>query len=89
MKVDLDARTLEAMRKLATLAYYTAEQNEWRDTVRTFLAQYDSARDVERDEALANMLRDAWLEAGRPRLLGDWRKLARAARAHIEAERAS
>ena len=85
MKVDLDARTLEAMRKLAGLAYYTAEQNEWRDTVRAFLAAHDSARDAERDEALAKVLFDAYVASdvahGR-----DWLCVARAARDFIAKE---
>lgn len=85
MKPDLDARTLEAMRKLATLAYYTAEQNEWRDTLRTFLAAHDSARDAERDEALAKVLFDAYVASdvahGR-----DWLCVARAARGFIAKE---
>lgn len=60
MKVEIDASTLEAMRKLAGLAYYTSEQNEWRDTIRSFLSAHDSARDAERDEALAEVLYLVW-----------------------------
>ena len=52
MKVDLDARTLEAMRVL-TARYNAGDPDAARDTLRAFLAAHDSARDAERDEALA------------------------------------
>lgn len=92
----LDARTLESMRKLAALMYYTSEQNEWRDTLRTFLAAHDASTAASRDEELAKVMMQAYMTAqGHGR--GVWDALAekskqsyiaeaRAARAHIAKE---
>lgn len=61
MKVDIDARTLEAMRFLANArgVEHDGDLNVARVTVRAFLAAHDSARDAERDEALAWVIASA------------------------------
>jgi len=69
MKVDLDARTLEAMRVLlkslaetrSLKAVFFKDINEAYDVVESFLAQHDPARDAEGDEALAKVIHDAHL----------------------------
>lgn len=87
MKVDLDARTLEAMRVLTSFPDYRIgpESMESIVALRIFLAAHDSARDAERDEALAKVLFDAYVASdvahGR-----DWLCVARAARGFIAKE---
>jgi len=61
MKVDLDARTLEAMRKLAHADLYWPENAPAQEELRALLAAYDPARDAEGDEALAKVIHDAHL----------------------------
>lgn len=98
MKVDIDARTLEAMRFLANArgVEHDGDLNVARVTVRAFLAAHDSARDAERDEALAKTLYAAWCsvvgDGGRDfeqrseSLRKAWIAEARAARAFIAKE---
>jgi hypothetical protein len=87
----LDARTLEAMRHLAILAYFKLTDpmcavavSRSIETVEDFLAAHDSARDAERDEALAKVMSDAFYEHNNS---GErWIVAARAARRHIAEE---
>jgi len=76
---------MDALRQIAKEVRVGFSQH-YVDQIAAYVRAVDAERDARRDEALANMLRDAWLEAGRPRLLGDWRKLARAARDFIAKE---
>lgn len=93
MKVDLDARTLEAMRVLTGFPDYRIgpESKESIAALRAFLAAYDSARDAERDEALAVAIVNAGNKAPIERLsqlhsVDLWILRARAARDFIAKE---
>ena len=95
MKPELDARTLDAMRVMVKPSAHSYEA--WHaaaKTLRAFLSQHDASTAAARDEDLISAMLTEWYEAETalselsPNLRADWKRVARAARAHIAKEQA-
>ncbi len=98
----LDARTLDAMRVMvACWGDPKPGSTEWHTRIeasavqiRSFVQQHDASTAAARDEDLISAMLTEWYEAETalselsPNLRADWKRVARAARAHIAKEQA-